>query len=399
MKIHDVRQFINSSSEFFTILKHLPAIDSDGPWVAGGSVWKSIENIPLECDIDVFFKSDRQCEKWFRTLLSLPYAHRIVSDPKSNQYNTSLKYHVHHKGYNKTITLQLVSFRFFDNIKALLDGFDFTACQFGFDGNALYSGDTSLDDLRNREIIFNNVLDNVATGIHIEKYTKIGFKIPASQKQRYDEIMEKTKTFRDRIPSPEPSPSFISRWATTLEPAVSTPRPVAVDEDYAYPRPANTGINLSRITQTPQFTRPAPRPSSLWASVDSSPDVSAQNPCVEAPIYGNTQTQASPGVYTREIDRSLYTTETISIPMDYVTTAGTDSQNTPGINIAEEFIGEPITESNRIETIRQEVESILTPSLAEYSRTLSDEEIISIRNGSRITTVENSTSSINSIER
>jgi hypothetical protein len=341
MKIHDVRQFINSSSEFFTILKHLPAIDSDGPWVAGGSVWKSVENIPLECDIDVFFKSDRQCEKWFRTLLSLPYAHRIVSDPKFNQYNTSLKYHVHHKGYNKTITLQLVSFRFFDNIKALLDGFDFTACQFGFDGNSLYTGDTSLEDLRNREIIFNNVLDNVATGIHIEKYTKIGFKIPASQKQRYDEIMKKTSEYRsNKCPEPARVDTLVSRWGNVLSSSpspivASSPRPVAVDEDYAYPRPVSGGggIDLSRITQMPAPPRPSPRPSSLWANVDSGPDVSAQNPCVEAPIYSNTQTQAqvSPGVYTREIDRSLYTTETISIPMDYVTTAGTDSQNTSGI--------------------------------------------------------------------
>ncbi len=358
MKTHEVHRFINSSSEFFTILKQLPSIDTDGPWVAGGSVWKSIENIPLECDIDVFFKSDRQCEKWFRTLLSLPYAHRIVSDPKSNQYNTSLKYHIHYKGYNKTITLQLVSFRFFDNIKALLDGFDFTACQFGFDGQTLYTGDTSLGDLRNREIIFNNVLDNVATGIHVEKYTKIGFKIPSSQKQRYDEIIEKTKTFRDRIPSPEPprSNSIISRWANVLEPAVSTPHPVAVDEDCAYPRPVAGGIDLSRITQPPQFTRPARPPPSLYDSIVMAGDSLPSNPCVETPIYGNAQTQeqVSPGVYTREvsngygyvggssapeqartrtveINNNYYRTETISIPMDYATTAGTDNQNTSGI--------------------------------------------------------------------
>ena len=84
---------------------------------------------------------------------------------------------------------------------------------------------------------------------------------------------------------------------------------------------------------------------------------------------------------------------------DYTTTAGTDNQNTSGISVAEEFIGESITTSNNIESVRREVESILTPSLAEYSRTLSDEEILRIRNGNRISTVENSTDSINSPER
>ena len=334
MKTHDVRQFINSSSEFFTILKQLPSINTDGPWIAGGSVWKSIENIPLECDIDVFFKSDRQCEKWFRTLLSLPYAHRIVSDPKSNQYNTSLKYHVHHKGYNKTITLQLVSFRFFDNIKALLDGFDFTACQFGFDGNFLCTGDTSLEDLRNREIIFNNVLDNVATGIHIEKYTKIGFKIPASQKQRYDEIMKKTSEYRSKCPEPAGVDTLVSRWGNVLSSSpspivASSPRPVAVDEDCAYPRPVSDGgINLSRITQMPAPPRPSQVEPSLYTRMTL-----GSNPCVEAPTYGNTQTQAqvSPGVSVREVDSSVAfeayfstPTPTPEIPMDYVTTVGTE---------------------------------------------------------------------------
>jgi hypothetical protein len=232
----------------------------------------------------------------------LPYAHRIVSDPKSNQYNTSLKYHIHYKGYNKTITLQLVSFRFFDNIKALLDGFDFTACQFGFDGQTLYTGDTSLDDLRNREIIFNNVLDNVATGIHIEKYTKIGFKIPASQRQRYDEIMIKTNQYlSNKCPEPSRSDTILSRWSSVLSsspsPVADSPRPVAVDEDYAYPRPVSGGgIDLSRITQMPAPSRPSTIEPSFYSRMTL-----GSNPCVDS---GSATSPVSPGVSTREVDSS-----------------------------------------------------------------------------------------------
>ena len=344
MKTHNVRDFINSSSEFFTILKQLPTIEGDGPWVAGGSVWKSIENIPLECDVDIFFKSAEQCERWFRTLVSLPYGHRIVSDLKTNQYNTSLKYHINHKGYNKTITLQLITFRFFNDIEALLGGFDFTACQFGFDGQSLYSGDTSLDDLRNREIIFNNVLDSVATGIHIEKYIKFGFKVPSTQRDRYDEIVKKTSAFKNTIPRPEPSSPFLARWGNVLagEPAiVASPRPpVAVDDgdDYAYPRPSanNSGIDLSRITQMPTPPRPAITPNSMWTTGES--------PISINPTYYTSSPPASmesPGVSTRELDTSnniiVTNVERVDvpiIPMDYVTTAGTDNRNTPGIRAA-----------------------------------------------------------------
>src|SRR4051812_36021495 len=184
MKIHDVTQFINHDSELLTILRHLPSIDSDGPWVAGGSVWKSIEGKSLDTDIDFFFKSPQQCEYWFRTLLSMPYVQRIVSQPKANDYNTSLNYHVHSRGFNKTIKLQLISFSFYKDIESLFDGFDFTVCQFAFDGQKIYTGETSLDDLRNREIIFNNVRDNYASGVHLEKYIKNGFKIPDSQKAK-----------------------------------------------------------------------------------------------------------------------------------------------------------------------------------------------------------------------
>ena len=64
MKTHEFYNFINKDSELCKILKHLPNIDETGPWVAGGSVWKSIENLPLNCDIDFFFQTPQQCERW-----------------------------------------------------------------------------------------------------------------------------------------------------------------------------------------------------------------------------------------------------------------------------------------------------------------------------------------------
>jgi len=205
MKIYPIQDFINHDSDFGRILKSMPPIGEGGPWIAGGSVWKSMEGRPLESDIDIFFKSPQQCVEWYRTLLSIPYAHRIVSESKINKYNTSLKYCVKCGTKNKVFTLQLISFKFFDSIKHLLEDFDFTVCQFGVDGDKFYTGDRSLDDLRNRDIVFNHVSNCFATITHLKKYVDVGFKVSQRQKELMNEMIiveERTKKeIKDKINS------------------------------------------------------------------------------------------------------------------------------------------------------------------------------------------------------
>jgi len=369
MKIFPIHDFINRESEFFRILKFLPRIGNDGPWVAGGSVWKSMENIPLNCDVDFFFKDDGQYKNWMRTLQSIPYTYRIMSS-KTNQYNTSFDFHINDGNFNKTVKIQCVNFKYFNNMEDLLGGFDFTACQFGFDGTNLHCGDRSMSDLKDRVIVFNTVRDLTASGVHLEKYTKLGFTVPATEMIRFEEIRNALNTAGKNL---------FDKMSVSGNPCVeedlsSYPQPATRQSESFDPRGTFDALLMPSMNFVNSEIGDTATPSMPMDYVTS-----------ETSVGGETLSQA----ITREIDN-----EVVQLIQQRI-----DSQNTPGINIAEEFIGEPITESNRIETIRQEVESILTPSLAEYSRTLSDEEIISIRNGSRITTVENSTSSINSIER
>ncbi len=182
MKIYRITDFISHNSEFYKILKFTPSISEDGPWVAGGSVWKSIEGISLTtCDVDFFFQSAKQYEDWYGQILSIPYVHRIVSETKINQYNTSFKYYINDGSYNKTITIQLISFKFFKSMEDLLNSFDFTACQFGYDGRQLYTGETSIDDVKNRNIIFHNIANPFSTITHLKKYKDLGFKVSDEQ--------------------------------------------------------------------------------------------------------------------------------------------------------------------------------------------------------------------------
>jgi hypothetical protein len=276
MKIHNIKDFINCESEFFQILKSVPRISAAGPWVAGGSVWKSIEGKPLTCDIDFFFQSSKQCEYWYRTMLSIPYTHRIVSEPKSNSYNTSFKYCVKCGDRNKLFTIQLVSFKFFPDIQTMLNDFDFTACQFGYDGINLYTGDTSLDDVRNREIIYNKISDSYATSRHVRKYTDIGFKISEQQQRIFNEFYSKEKatkapkTVRIRpfeslltrtpsldalvgqstpTPSPAPASPVLGEYVGDTPILVESLIPIG-EEDDNYPEPVigSDSVDLSRIT-------------------------------------------------------------------------------------------------------------------------------------------------------
>lgn len=218
MKIDDFHNHVNQDSELFRVLRFLPRAQEDGPWLAGGSVWKAIENRPITHDLDFFFQNQAQCAQWIRTLNSIPYVHHIVGE-KENRYNRTYQFHVHDKGYNKTVSVQCIHFKFWNSLQELLEGFDFTACQFGFDGRKLFTGDTAFDDVRDRVIRFNKVHDSVATGIHLDKYVKQGFKIPASEQQKFDEIV---KAMNEKRNQP------VSVVSTTDDDAY--PRPEAVRE-------------------------------------------------------------------------------------------------------------------------------------------------------------------------
>ena len=295
VKIYKIYDYINKDSELFRVLKYLPKLSTTGPWLAGGSVWKAIENIPLECDLDLFFSNKDQCAEWYRTMKSIPYTYRVISE-KTNTYNTTLDYHIHEKGYNKTKKIQCVSFTYHNDIENLLCNFDFTACQFCFDGTNLYTGDTSLEDLRARRIVFNNIRSAYSTERHLEKYKKLGFTIPPSEKEKF-----KIACQRDR------------ERKQSRSPVVTNPcGELVINEDSEYPRTVTsticTDVDLSSIESilgTPAPTSPIhrqappiPSPVRYRASIPTPPPVTyGGEPGL---VAGDTH----PGVSVTEVDVS-----------------------------------------------------------------------------------------------
>jgi hypothetical protein len=223
MKVFKLHEFINQDAELIRVLRHLPKPDENGPWLAGGSVWKAIEGLPLDCDVDFFFKDKVQYDEYLRKLKSIPYVYHVVTE-KKNDYNITFGFHIYEKGYNKTVPLQFVSFRLCNSLEELLNSFDFTVCQFGFDGQRLMVGDTSLEDLKSRIIRFNNVADCANTAYHVKKYLDKGFSIPPDQQQHFEELMKKSCI----LPRKEPDSDrpFVERLRTLAEDGYPHPRPV-----------------------------------------------------------------------------------------------------------------------------------------------------------------------------
>ncbi len=129
------------TSDLFRVLKHLPKLSGGGPWVAGGSVWRTINNEPLNgCDIDIFFPSKKQYEEHCRMMNAYPYVNNILNE-KKNKYNTTYTVHVNEGKFDKTIDVQLIGMYYNRCLDLLLDTFDFSVCQFGFDGRDIRMGD------------------------------------------------------------------------------------------------------------------------------------------------------------------------------------------------------------------------------------------------------------------
>lgn len=323
MKRFPIHNHINGNSEFFQILKFLPRVDENGPWVAGGSVWKAIENRPMDCDIDFFFATQHQVETFIRTMKMIPYDYRVISE-KTNSYNVSFDYHINDKGYNKTVKIQCIYFKVFPTIHDLLDGFDFTACQFAFDGQHLHTGDTSFDDLANRDIVYHNVRDCYATTRHVKKYTEKGFKISSAQEARFNEIL---KAENDALNKPKPivdgvfsSGGFrqqidgiIASGNNVGRSTFGQPTPITLgglqqadSEDDGYPRPVEQVTITIPPTPAAVYTTEPSDPISIPENVRNQieQEIRRQVDQETRNVLTNSAAVVSPGVSVREVDTS-----------------------------------------------------------------------------------------------
>lgn len=150
------------------ILRGLPSLSKDGPWIAGGALRRTLLGKEPESDFDFFFHDADQLAAFTAKLEAAGFL-------KVRETT----HHVHYKGKIGDSAIerdvQCIRFAFYVDAAAVIDSFDYTICQLAYDGETLTLGEFTLWDLGRRRLAIHKLTYPVATMRRMLKYASQGF--------------------------------------------------------------------------------------------------------------------------------------------------------------------------------------------------------------------------------
>lgn len=148
------------------VLAALPPVSAAGPWIAGGALRRTLLGQEPESDFDFFFRDQGQLDTFRRDLEARGF--KLVKETE---------HHVEFLGNagDHKVQVQLIRFAFYADAAAVIDSFDFTICQFSYDGKTLTCGDHALWDLGRRRLAVNKITFPLSTMRRVLKYGTQGF--------------------------------------------------------------------------------------------------------------------------------------------------------------------------------------------------------------------------------
>lgn len=155
-----------------------PALTKDGPWLAGGAVRRLVQGqSSLDSDLDFFFNGETQFQDFATFLVGKGF--KLKRETEHHQHYTG-KITTHRPDeseaeFEQEINIQLVRFKYYDTAADVIDSFDFTICQFAYDGTTLTMGDLSLWDLARKRLVLHKLTYPVSTMRRLLKYQKQGY--------------------------------------------------------------------------------------------------------------------------------------------------------------------------------------------------------------------------------
>jgi hypothetical protein len=149
-------------SEWLKIMEKLPPLHRNGPWLVGGTVRRILAGEEPTTDLDIMFKNEKQFEDYCGQLRERG-AETI--DESDRQITFS------YEGWE----VQPIRAVYSNTLIQTLNKFDFTICQFGFDGTNFVWGDNSVEHMQKGELVFLNTNDHVSSMRRAFKYAKQGF--------------------------------------------------------------------------------------------------------------------------------------------------------------------------------------------------------------------------------
>lgn len=151
----------NTFLEAFT---QLPTPSKAGPWLCGGAVRRLVQDGENVSDWDYFFASPDQAAQFEGWMLQ-------HSGQKVKTTSTNTTWQIGNR------TVQAISVSYYASIEEVLDSFDFTICQFGWDGEVLTVGPYALFDLGRKRLALHKLTYGVSTLRRLMKYSKQGFTV------------------------------------------------------------------------------------------------------------------------------------------------------------------------------------------------------------------------------
>ncbi|MMZ43643.1 hypothetical protein D1872_52080 [compost metagenome] len=156
-----------------------PLDKEEGPWISGGSARRMMFRWSIDSDIDVFFKSWKQLEKWQKALREIedkrrpPNFLRVDDEPKKGT-NQITFYVPSASDPTREYKVQLICKDVYPSMEKLVDTFDFNVCQVVFDGSNFYYPKNSLPAISAGLIKVHRVTYPVSTFRRVQKYLSKG---------------------------------------------------------------------------------------------------------------------------------------------------------------------------------------------------------------------------------
>lgn len=160
-------------------LSRVPKLSEAGPWLAGGAVRKTIQSVSLDSDFDFFFKSQEQLDNFADGLRECG-ARMLTQNDKNEKWilPSSIPEDVEGEGiYLPEMEIQLIKFRWYETAEEVIDSFDFTLCQFAYDGEHLFMSDFALWDVARKKLVPHKITFGTSSLRRLMKYGNQGFTV------------------------------------------------------------------------------------------------------------------------------------------------------------------------------------------------------------------------------
>jgi hypothetical protein len=117
-------------------------------WIAGGAIRQWFNDGELLTDIDVFGKNQESLDNFI--------SEKLWAAKKISEQN-----HLSSFSLNGQL-IQVIKYDYYDSIHNLLDSFDFTVCQFAWDGKTVYSTEAAIVSVLRKHLRVHKITKELA---------------------------------------------------------------------------------------------------------------------------------------------------------------------------------------------------------------------------------------------